>query len=54
MAEKKPSLLADHVPAMKQSAQRHPQTVCLAAQVIGAVGKLSKVEVDVVKYLSLQ
>ncbi|KAI4461099.1 veph-a/melted [Holotrichia oblita] len=42
MAEKKPSLLADHVPAMKQSAQRHPQTVCLAAQVIGAVGKMSK------------
>lgn len=42
MAEKKPALLADHVGAMKQAAQRHPQTVCLAAQVIGAVGKLSK------------
>lgn len=42
MAEKQPLLLADHVVAMKQAAQRHPQTVCLAAQVIGAVGKLSK------------
>ncbi|XP_066247641.1 protein melted [Euwallacea similis] len=42
MAEKQPLLLADHVSAMKQAAQRHPQTVCLAAQVIGAVGKLSK------------
>lgn len=43
MAEKKPTLLADHVSAMKGAAQRHPHTVCLAAQVIGAVGKLSKV-----------
>lgn len=43
MAEKKPALLADHVNAMKLAAQRHPQIVCLAAQVISAVGKLSKV-----------
>lgn len=43
MAEKKPALLADHVAAMKQAAQRYPQTICLAAQVIGAVGKLNKV-----------
>lgn len=43
MAEKKPALLADHVNAVKQAAQRHPQTLCLAAQVIGAIGKLSKV-----------
>ncbi|KAJ8967516.1 hypothetical protein NQ314_002831 [Rhamnusium bicolor] len=42
MAEKMPTLLADHVSAMKQAAQRHPQTVCLAAQIISAVGKLSK------------
>lgn len=42
MAEKQPALLADHVNAVKQAAQRHPQTVCLAAQIIGAVGKLSK------------
>ncbi|EEZ99906.2 Protein melted-like Protein [Tribolium castaneum] len=42
MAEKKPALLVDHINAMKQSAERHPQTVCLAAQIIGAVGKLSK------------
>lgn len=43
MAEKQPSLLADHVSAIKQTAQKHPHTVCLAAQVIGAVGKLSQV-----------
>lgn len=43
MAERKPALLADHVSAMKQAAQRYPQTICLAAQVIGAVGKLNKV-----------
>ncbi|KAJ8912910.1 hypothetical protein NQ315_017240 [Exocentrus adspersus] len=42
MAEKQPALLADHINAMKQSAQRFPQTVCLAAQIISAVGKLSK------------
>lgn len=42
MAEKKPAMLADHVTMIKQTAQRHPQTVCLAAQVIGAVGKLSQ------------
>lgn len=42
MAEKQPALLADHVVSMKQAAQRHPQTVCLAAQVMGAIGKLSK------------
>lgn len=43
MAERKPALLADHVAAIKQAAQRFPQAVCLAAQVIGAVGKLSQV-----------
>lgn len=43
MAEKKPALLADHVNALKLAAQRYPHTVCLAAQVISAVGKLSKV-----------
>lgn len=42
MAEKRPTLLADHVNAMKQTVQRHPQTVCLAAQIIGAVGRLNK------------
>ncbi|XP_050304689.1 protein melted [Anthonomus grandis grandis] len=42
MAEKQPVLLADHVTAIKQVAQRHPQTMCLAAQIIGAIGKLSK------------
>lgn len=48
MAEKQPALLADHINAMKQSAQRHPQTICLAAQIIGAVGKLSKVKSQVI------
>ncbi|CAH0555735.1 unnamed protein product [Brassicogethes aeneus] len=42
MAEKKPALLADHINAMKEVAEKHPHTVCLAAQVIGAIGKLSK------------
>lgn len=42
MAEQRPTLLADHVNAFKQCAQKHPQTVCLAAQIISAIGKLSK------------
>ncbi|KAF5292632.1 hypothetical protein FQA39_LY13965 [Lamprigera yunnana] len=42
MAEKKPAVLADHVNSLKLVAQRYPHTVCLAAQVISAVGKLSK------------
>lgn len=43
MAETKPALLADHVNALKQTAQRHSQTVCLVARIISAVGKLSRV-----------
>lgn len=43
LAEKRPTLLVDHVAAMKLAAHKHPHTVCLAAQVIAAVGKLSKV-----------
>ncbi|XP_031349483.1 protein melted-like isoform X2 [Photinus pyralis] len=42
MAQKNPALLADHVGPLKLTAQRYPHTVCLAAQVISAVGKLSK------------
>ncbi|XP_018334236.1 protein melted isoform X2 [Agrilus planipennis] len=42
MAKKKPTLLADHVNSLKLTAQRFPHIVCLAAQVISAVGKLSK------------
>lgn len=42
LAEKRPQLLADYVPKIKQSAESHPNTLCLAAQVIAAVGKLSK------------
>lgn len=43
LAEQRATLLVDHVAAMKLAAHRHPHTVCLAAQVIAAVGKLSKV-----------
>ncbi|XP_075237442.1 ventricular zone expressed PH domain-containing protein melted [Lycorma delicatula] len=42
LAEKRPQLLADYVPKIKQAADCHPNTLCLAAQVIAAVGKLSK------------
>ncbi|XP_044754125.1 protein melted isoform X2 [Coccinella septempunctata] len=42
MAQKKPALLADHVSVMKLAAQKHPQIICLTAQVMSAVGKLSK------------
>lgn len=43
MAGKRPQLLLDHVPKIKQAAESHPNTLCLAAQVISSVGKLSKV-----------
>ncbi|CAH1104202.1 unnamed protein product [Psylliodes chrysocephalus] len=42
MADKIPGLLVDHINAVKQCAQKHPQTICSAAQIISAVGKLSK------------
>lgn len=42
MAGKRPQLLLDHVPKIKQAAESHPNTLCLAAQVISSVGKLSK------------
>lgn len=42
LAERKPSVLAEHVSIIKKTAQKHPHTVCPAAQVIAAVGKLSK------------
>lgn len=42
LAEKKPHLLMDCVPKVKQAAETFPATLCLAAQVIAAVGKLSK------------
>ncbi|XP_039296752.1 protein melted [Nilaparvata lugens] len=42
LAEKRPHLLVDYVPKIKQAADRHPNTLCLAAQIIAAVGKLSK------------
>lgn len=42
LAEKSPQLLADCVGRVKQAAEAHPSTLCLAAQVIAAVGKLNK------------
>nr|XP_018910656.1 PREDICTED: protein melted [Bemisia tabaci] len=42
LAEKKPQLLSDYMPKIKQAAKCNPKTLCLAAQVISAVGKLSK------------
>uniref|UniRef100_A0A6P7GSE6 Protein melted-like n=1 Tax=Diabrotica virgifera virgifera TaxID=50390 RepID=A0A6P7GSE6_DIAVI len=44
MAERMPGLLVDHINAVKHSAQKYPQTVCSAAQIISSVGKLSKVD----------
>ncbi|XP_034247759.1 protein melted isoform X2 [Thrips palmi] len=42
MAEKRPQLLVDHLPQIKKVVECHPNTLCLAAQVISSVGKLSK------------
>ncbi|XP_073971191.1 ventricular zone expressed PH domain-containing protein melted isoform X2 [Rhodnius prolixus] len=42
LAEKRPHLLTDYVGRVKQAAETYPSTLCLAAQVITAVGKLSK------------
>nr|CAD7587522.1 unnamed protein product [Timema genevievae] len=42
MAGTKPQLLVDHVGKIKKAAESHPNTLCLAAQVISSVGKLSK------------
>ena len=43
VAEKRPHSLTDVVSKVKQAAEANPTTLCLAAQVIAAVGKLSKV-----------
>jgi hypothetical protein len=43
LAEKRPHSLTDVVGKVKQAAESNPTTLCLAAQVIAAVGKLSKV-----------
>ncbi|KAL1138058.1 hypothetical protein AAG570_009753 [Ranatra chinensis] len=42
LAEKRPHSLIDCVGKVKQAAETNPSTLCLAAQVIAAVGKLSK------------
>lgn len=43
LAERRPSLLADHVAGVRAAAAKNPGAVCLAARIIAAVGKLSKV-----------
>ncbi|KAK7869254.1 hypothetical protein R5R35_000874 [Gryllus longicercus] len=42
MANKRPQSLTDYVPKIKEAAECHPNTLCLAAQIISSVGKLSK------------
>ncbi|PSN29327.1 Protein melted [Blattella germanica] len=42
MAGKRPQLLVDHMSKIKEAAECHPNTLCLAAQVISSVGKLNK------------
>lgn len=42
MAGKRPQLLVDHLSKIKHAAECHPNTLCLAAQVISSVGKLNK------------
>ncbi|KAE8740818.1 hypothetical protein FOCC_FOCC013672 [Frankliniella occidentalis] len=42
MAEKRPQLLIDHLSEIKKVVECYPNTLCLAAQVISSVGKLSK------------
>lgn len=36
-------MLTDSIPKIKNAASCYPNTLCLAAQVLAAVGKLSKV-----------
>ena len=43
VANGKPQLLVDHVAKVQQAARAHPSTLCLAAQVIARVGRLSQV-----------
>lgn len=45
LAEKCPQLLIDSIPKIKNAANCHPNTLCLAAQILAAVGKLSKVSI---------
>lgn len=43
LAEKCPQLLIDSIPKIKNAANSQPNIVCLAMQVLAAIGKLSKV-----------
>lgn len=42
LADKCPQMLTDSIPKIKNAASCYPNTLCLAAQVLAAVGKLSK------------
>lgn len=46
LAEKCPQMLIDSIPKIKNAASCYPNTLCLAAQVLAAVGKLSKVRLE--------
>lgn len=47
MAVTRPQLLVEHLQKIKNAADSHPNTLCLAAQVISSVGKLNKVFTEV-------
>lgn len=51
MAEKYPQMLIDSIPKIKKAVDYHPNTLCLAAQVLAAVGKLSKVASKIIPCL---
>ncbi|XP_071445724.1 protein melted [Hetaerina americana] len=42
LASSRPHILVDHLAQIKGAADSHPNTLCLAAQVVSSVGKISK------------
>ncbi|KAG8222424.1 hypothetical protein J437_LFUL008421 [Ladona fulva] len=42
LASSRPHILVDHLNQIKGAADSHPNTLCLAAQVVSSVGKISK------------
>ena len=43
LAINQPQLLSDYVPKIKKAAECNPNALCIAAQVLSAVGKINKV-----------
>lgn len=43
LAQIQPQLLSDYVLKIKKSAECNPNTLCIAAQVLSAVGQINKV-----------